>query len=273
MNIIFDRECLNYKERGHPESPERVKAAYDFLKQHFTILAPEPVTEEDLRLVHSARHIDKVKTGNFFDFDSPTYENIFHYASLSAGAAVKAREVQGFSIMRPPGHHSGKNYLGGFCYFNNLAVAVKKSGLKTLIVDFDAHHGNGTEDIFLGDPQVVYISLHRSGIFPGTGHGSRQNIFNFPLTRNTGDEKYLETLTSALQGVGDMEFEQLAVSAGFDGYSRDPLASLSLSTEVYGEIGRILGGLNLPTFSVLEGGYVVSDLGPNILSYLNGLKK
>lgn len=272
MNIIFSEECLKYRSAGHPESPERLQVAYSILKDKFNVISPVAVEESDLLLVHSARHIKSVRDEDFYDADSPAYDDIYYYATLSAGAAVKAQEVQGFSLMRPPGHHAGKNALGGFCYFNNLAIAVKKSGLKTLIVDFDGHHGNGTENIFLGDDQVVFISLHRKGIFPGSGNLSRDNIYNYPLSGGTGDEKWLATFENALEQVAGIEFEQLAISAGFDAHINDPLASLGLSTALYGQIGTRLAELNLPTFAVLEGGYIGTDLGQNILSFINGLK-
>lgn len=274
MDLIFSEECLNYKAKGHPESPERIKTAYEYLSKTFnyTIHSPEPAKERDLLHVHDSRLVEIIKSGRFYDPDSPNYENIYYYAALSAGGAIMAQEKQGFSLMRPPGHHAGKSFLGGFCYFNNLAVAVKKSGLKTLIVDFDAHHGNGTEDIFHGDDQVVFISLHRSGVFPGSGHYSSLNILNFPLEGYCGDKKYIKTLSEALDYVSDKNFEQLAVSAGFDGHEKDPLASLGLTTLAYEKIGSILARLNLPTFAVLEGGYIGKDLGKNIQSFIRGFK-
>jgi len=176
--------------------------------------------------------------------------------------------------MRPPGHHVGRDFLGGFCYFNNIAIAVKRSGKRTLILDIDAHHGNGTQDIFLGDPQVVYVSLHRSPLYPGTGLSSVQNCFNFPLPARCGDQVYLETLDRALdRALQDFQPEQVAISAGFDGYERDPLASLGLSIETYREIGARIAKLGLPVFAVLEGGYVPEALGPLIEALIRGLTR
>lgn len=272
MDLVFSENCLEYNALGHPESPARIKTAYDFLKDKFAFVAPDNVEEKDLLLAHDKELIHMVKSGNFTDLDSPTYENIYFYATLSVGGAIKAMKVNGMSLMRPPGHHAGKNYLGGFCYFNNIAIAVKKSGLKTLIVDFDGHHGNGTEDIFFGDEQVTFISIHRKGIFPGSGNNSSNNIFNYPLLTPCGDKKYLKTLETALSKISAQGYEQLAVSAGFDGHLKDPLASLGLSTSTYGRIGKMLSELNLPTFAVLEGGYVGEDLSQNILSFINGFK-
>ncbi|UMZ74082.1 histone deacetylase family protein [Natranaerofaba carboxydovora] len=274
MKIVYTEKTLDYGVIGHPDSPERVQKAHEYLKDLdiYEFVKPEPANEEDIKLVHTKDIFEKVKKGNFFDPDCPVYENLFEQALLSAGGAIKAQELQGFSLMRPPGHHAGEGAIGGFCYFNNLAIAVKKSGLKTLIVDFDGHHGNGTEDIFHGDENVYFLSLHRAIGFPGTGKKSRDNIINYPIG-NCDDDEYIELLKEGLSKVEDIEFEQIAVSAGFDAHERDPLASLGLSTEVYKEIGEIIAEYNLPTFAVLEGGYIGDDLGKNIDSFLKGLTK
>lgn len=272
MQLIFTEETLKYRSAGHPESPERIKLTYQYLKDYYETIAPHHATKEDLLTAHEPEFVENVKEGNFSNPDCPHYPNLWHFATLSVGGAITAQERNGFSLMRPPGHHAGANFLGGFCYFNNLAVATKKSNLKTLIVDIDGHHGNGTQDIFLGDDQVHYLSLHRSYGFPGTGHRSRKNVINCPLEVNCGNEKYLSTLESALKKVTGEKFEQLAISAGFDTHSRDPLASLGLTRTVYKKIGKMLNNLNLPTFAVLEGGYIGKDMGPNIRSFLQGIE-
>lgn len=182
--------------------------------------------------------------------------------------------------MRPPGHHAGVEgpALGarslGFCYFNNLAIAVEKSNKKTLIVDFDGHHGNGTQEIFQGNRRVHYISLHRKDIYPKTGNRSIDNIFNIPLDRSANEAKFLTKLRKALsKKTKNHYFDQLAVSAGFDTHKQD-LSSLNISLKGYKEIGKILAEFELPVFSVLEGGYMLGErpLGKRIDSYLTGLK-
>lgn len=274
MRIIYSERCLEFAEPGHPESPERVRRAAEYLRARgYDFLEPEPATEADLLLVHTPRLVASVRDRTFFDYDSPAYPGIYDYARLAVGGAILASQVGGLSLMRPPGHHAGRDFLGGFCYFNNLAVAVRKLGKRTLIVDIDGHHGNGTQDIFLGDPQVVYVSLHRSPLYPGTGLSSVGNCLNFPLSARCGDKVYLETLDEALHQALSRGFkpEQLALSLGLDGYCDDPLASLGLSTQAYREIGRRLAGLKLPAFAVLEGGYLPELLGPNIAAFLEGL--
>jgi acetoin utilization deacetylase AcuC-like enzyme len=271
MRIIYDKRCLEFSAPGHPESPERIRKAYEFLKDKYEFLQPSPAREPDLLRVHSREHIERVKNLQFYDPDCPRYPDIYDYARLAAGAALLAMQAQGFSLLRPPGHHAGRFRVAGFCYFNNIAVAVKASGKKTLILDIDGHHGDGTQEIFLGDDQVIFISLHSSPNYPGTGLRSERNCWNYPLSCPCGDETYLNTLERALNAIDARNIEQIAISAGFDTYERDPLASLGLSARCYREIGKRIAQFKLPTFAVLEGGYDAEHLGTNIHEFLQGL--
>ena len=267
--IIFSEKCLEYGS-WHIESPQRVRRAYEILKERgYEFITPEPAREEDLLKVHDPEYIELLKKGAIEDPDTPAYENIYEYARLSAGAAILAAKIQGFSLMRPPGHHAGKYgialgaYTKGFCYINNVAVAVKYLDRPTLILDIDGHHGNGTQEIFQGDLKVVYVSLHRHPHYPGTGYYSEANCLNFPLPADCGEEVYLKTLQEALKRVDMQKIEVIAVSAGFDAYAGD-LASLGLTDRAYREIGRMIAALNKPTFFVLEGGYKGENIGKAI---------
>ena len=267
--IIFSEKCLEYGS-WHIESPQRVRKAYEILKERgYEFITPEPAREEDLLKVHDPEYIELLKKGAIEDPDTPAYENIYEYARLSAGAAILAAKIQGFSLMRPPGHHAGKYgialgaYTKGFCYINNVAVAVKYLDRPTLILDIDGHHGNGTQEIFQGDLKVVYVSLHRHPHYPGTGYYSEANCLNFPLPADCGEEVYLKTLQEALKRVDMQKIEVIAVSAGFDAYAGD-LASLGLTDRAYREIGRMIAALNKPTFFVLEGGYKGENIGKAI---------
>lgn len=271
VKIVYSPECLKYSQPLRGESPERVEKAAEFLEKHYVFLEPKPASDEDLLQVHTEDLVNKVKTRTFTDLDCPKYERIYEYAKLAAGGAILAAEENAFSLMRPPGHHAGRNSLGGFCYFNNIAVAVRRLRKRTLIVDIDGHHGNGTEDIFFGDSKVAYISLHRHPLYPGTGGKSRENCLNIPLPESVGDEAYIRILEKVLGVVGPADFEIVGVSAGFDAYEKDPYASLGLSTDCYRRIGKVIGSLGLPVFAVLEGGYVAEDLGLNINKFLQGL--
>jgi acetoin utilization deacetylase AcuC-like enzyme len=264
--IVFSEKCLEYGS-WHIESPQRVREAYEILKERgYEFITPEPAREGDLLKVHDQEYIELLKRGAIEDPDTPAYENIYEYARLSAGAAILAAEIQGFSLMRPPGHHAGRYgialgaYTKGFCYINNIAVAVKHLDKPTLILDIDGHHGNGTQEIFHGDPKVVYVSLHRHPHYPGTGAYSEANCLNFPLPADCGEAVYLKTLEEALRKVDMQKIEVIAVSAGFDAYAGD-LASLGLTEKTYKRIGEILASFEKPTFFVLEGGYVGENIG------------
>jgi acetoin utilization deacetylase AcuC-like enzyme len=273
MEIIFSPRCLEYNAPGHPESPARVRMLADYLARlNFAFREPEPARDEEIRAVHTQDLLLRVRTGDFYDPDCPVYPNLEFHARLAVGGALLAQKVRGFSILRPPGHHAGPNFLGGFCYFNNIAVAVRLSEKKTLVVDIDGHHGNGTEAIFLGDPKVTYVSLHRMYNYPGTGHRSYANAINVPLPPRCGRERYVEALEGALARAGK-DHEQLGISVGFDTYKDDPLASLGLEVSDYYDIGYVLGSLRLPTFAVLEGGYVPEIMGPAAAAFVRGLEE
>ncbi len=281
MKIVFSPKCLEYHAIGHPESPERVASAYELLRRKYEFAKPRDARENDLLLVHSKELVMQVKKGRFFDVDTPALPNIYSYAKISVGGAIKASQLAlkhdyAFSLMRPPGHHAGKNFLGGFCYFNNIAVAVAKliqegKVARIGIVDIDAHHGNGTQDIFMHNDSVLYVSLHQAGIFPLSGMKHEANCKNFPLQPNTSERVYLKILDKALKHIVAFRPEMIAVSAGFDAYKKDPLTSLALEIESYEKIGKKLGALGLPLFAVLEGGYS-HELCKCIHAFMRGLE-
>jgi acetoin utilization deacetylase AcuC-like enzyme len=273
--IIFSEKCLGYGT-WQVEGPQRVKVAHEILKKKgYDFLEPTSASEEDLLKVHEAEYIWNLKKGLVEDSDTPAYDNIYEYARLSAGGAILAAKINGFSIMRPPGHHAGRNgtalgvYTRGFCYVNNIAIAVKALNKQALILDVDGHHGNGTQEIFQGDEKVVYVSLHRFPHYPGTGAYSEGNCLNFPLPADCGEQRYLETLDQALGMVDVGRFEVVAVSVGFDTYRGD-LASLGLTENSYRKIGERIASLKKPTFFILEGGYVGEKNGNGIDQLLRG---
>ena len=277
MRVVFSEKCLEYGSPYHPESPARVRLAYEYLRDRYEFVEAEPAGEDDLLLVHERDYVEMIKRGAFHDPDTPAYEGIYDYARLSAGGAIVAAREKAFSLMRPPGHHAGRRgpALGaltlGFCYFNNIAIAVRKLGKKAIIVDIDTHHGNGTQEIFQGRGDVIYISLHTRGIYPGTGYRSEGNCFNYPLPPGTDDRLYLKTLRKALSAVDPSQFEVVAVSAGFDTLEGD-LGGMRLTVGCYREIGELIASLGLPVFAVLEGGYT-RRLGECIDNFIRGLEE
>ncbi|MGZ4851192.1 MAG: histone deacetylase family protein [Candidatus Bathyarchaeia archaeon] len=276
--VVYSEKSLGYGT-WHIEGPQRVKAAAEILKtKGYEFLEPKPASEENILAVHDADYLWNLKKGLVEDPDTPAYNKIYEYATLSAGGAILASEIGGFSLMRPPGHHAGRSGVAlgaatrGFCYLNNIAIAVKKLGKKTLILDIDGHHGNGTQEIFQGDEKVVYVSLHQSPNYPGTGHFSEGNCINFALPSDCGGQRYLETLDKALRAVDLSRVEVVAVSCGFDTHLGD-LATLSLVEHDYLEIGKRVAFLKKPAFFVLEGGYVGERVGLDIDSFLRGYEE
>lgn len=273
--IVYSEKCLGYGT-WHIEGPQRVKGAHDILESKGReFVEPSPADDWELLGIHDADYLFNVKKGLVEDSDTPAYNNIYEFARLSAGSALLASKINGFSLMRPPGHHVGRNgaalgaYTRGFCYLNNIAIAVKESGKHTLILDIDGHHGNGTQEIFQGDPKVTYVSLHQSPNYPGTGNFTEGNCINFALPGDLGGKRYLETLDKALSMVDLAKFEAVAVSAGFDTHQGD-LATLGLVEQDYFEIGKKVAQLKKPAFFVLEGGYVGEKVGLDIDSLLRG---
>ena len=188
-----------------------------------------------------------------------------------------------FSLMRPPGHHTGRNgkTLGapssGFCYFNNIAIATKMAlnfVKKVVIIDIDCHFGNGTQDIFLGNSKVLYVSLHLSDFYPGGGEKSEKNCINFPLPFGVDEKTYFEKFNLALKEVKKFNPDLIAVSAGFDGHKNDPLTmgGLGLNEKSYRKIGELINNLKKPIFAVLEGGYGI-ELPDSVHEFLIGFSK
>jgi len=280
MKIVYSENCLKYEAMGHPESPRRVYSSFRFLKEKgFEFVEPRLCSKEDLILVHEKELVEKVKNSSFYDLDTPNLPRIYYYAKLAAGSAIKAMEIaleneKAFSLMRPPGHHAGRNFLGGFCYFNNMAIASRKAldfVDKITIVDIDCHHGNGTQDIFLGNPRILYVSLHRHPFYPGTGSVSEDNCLNYPLGKTTGEKEYILTLGKALEEVKKYNPDLIGISAGFDTYKHDPIGGLGLRRKTYFKIGKMIKELKKPTFAVLEGGYS-RQLPECIYQFLIGMK-
>lgn len=264
--VIFSPRCLEFDSPGHPESPERVGRTHELLLQKgYQFVEPSPCTEEDLLLVHSPQLVKSVRENDFFDWDTPNIPHIYEYAALSVGASIEAMNLsftagRTFSLMRPPGHHATRDRVGGFCYFNNIAVAVARALElcdKVAVIDFDGHHGNGTQAIFLGNEKVLYVSWHQIHIYPGTGYESQLNCLNYPLTPGADHTTFMRFFEKGLKEVEKAHPDLIAVSAGFDSYTGDPLTMLRFEKKTYLEIGAKINSLNVPSFAILEGGYGV----------------
>ncbi len=275
--IVYSDKCLGYGT-WHVEGPQRVKVAKDILfDRGYEFVEPKPATEDQIMSVHDPEYLWNLKKGLVEDTDTPAYDKIFEYARLSVGGAILASKINGFSLTRPPGHHVGRYgaalgvYTRGFCYLNNIAIAVKELNKPTLILDIDGHHGNGTQEVFQGDPKVSYVSVHQSPNYPGTGALTEGNCINYGLPSDCGEDVYLSTLDEALGMVDLGEFEVLAVSVGCDTHLGD-LASLALTEKSFYQIGQRIAKLGKSTFFVFEGGYMGEKNGADIDNLLRGFE-
>ena len=198
----------------------------------------------------------------------------------AVGSALNAMKLArkgeaAFSLIRPPGHHATQNHAMGFCYFNSIAIAALEAladGVKRVaVLDFDVHHGNGTEAVLVDKPNVAFCSIHQHPCYPGTGtEDVGKNCFNFPVAPRTPRDAYRKVLTKALERVKEFKPELIGVSAGFDCYARDPLAQETLEAEDFYWLGESLRKSSIPFLSALEGGYS-SDLPELIFAYLKGV--
>jgi len=286
VKIITDERCTGYARPGHPERPERVAKTIARLQSQtelpITWAAPgETVPDEIILRAHTPAVLARLAVPEDFDEDTPFHENIGALARTSVAASLDALRAARngetvFSLMRPPGHHALRAKSMGFCYLNNIAIAALEAtatGAKRVAVfDFDIHHGNGTEDILLNQPGLEFFSVHQHPAYPDTGAENRgRNCFNYPVGAGTPRMTYRAKLAHALDDLRVFRPDLVAVSAGFDAYLRDPLADGSLLPEDFYWLGQTLRALNVPLFSLLEGGYS-KDLPELVLAYLKGVE-
>ena len=276
---------------GHPEQIARVSVITDNFKKldNKNILWKKPsiITDDIIKDTHSTDYIDLVKNSfpdkGFSSLDGDTIispgskEATFDAAGsiISAIDGVQNKEFKNaFCNVRPPGHHCNQNKAAGFCILNNVAIGAKYlinkyKYHKVAIIDFDVHHGNGTQDIFYENEKVLFISTHQYPYYPGTGSekekGKFNNIFNIPLPAGTNSEEYLSAFEFALKRLREFRPEFVLISAGFDSHINDPLAQFKLQTEDFYIITkRILETskkfCNGKFVSILEGGYDLQAL-------------
>ena len=289
--IVKDRRYLDHEMGpGHPESPERLRVIYEMLEKDtafssYPVIAPRPATATEVELIHTKAYHDSIRrtAGRervFLDADTSTSPKSYETALLAVGGTIRAAEMimekkldNAFALIRPPGHHAEADAARGFCIFNNIAIAaqslVRRFGLKRiLIVDYDLHHGNGTQHSFEERADVLYFSTHQFPHYPGTGYWAETGkgrgagyTVNVPLSPGKSDRDFLYIFRRLLAPIARaFEPEFILVSVGYDIYAGDPLGGMeltidgfgALAAEIQGLAGSLSGGRVL---YVLEGGY------------------
>ena len=306
--VVFTPKYLDHKTGlGHPESPARLRVIMRKLNKsglletgRCSLVEPEPASVEDVKLAHESDYIQLVQRvcasgGGLLDLgDTIVSSESFEVALLAVGGAMKAVDLvmggkfrNAFALVRPPGHHAGPYYALGFCIFNNTATAaahlLRSFNLdRVLVLDIDAHHGNGTQEIFYDSDKVLYVSLHQDPIeFPGTGFvdevGEGEGLgytVNIPFPFRINDQIYFRAFNQIVVPIIQQYKPQfILVSTGFDNHYTDPVASLSLSTLSYVKIfGKVLELASKfcagKLVAILEGGYSLRFLGRMAVSVI-----
>jgi acetoin utilization deacetylase AcuC-like enzyme len=262
----------------HAESPERLKRLLESLSGY---VESGPADRGAIERAHSpeyVRAIEAIDSDSWLDPDTYASETTWEAAELAAGCAIRAVEQEGFALARPPGHHALAERAMGFCIFNNVAVATRHAQFelgveRVAIVDFDVHHGNGTEAIFRADPSVLFVSLHQWPFYPGTGGPgtSDEHTLNLPLPAGSGDTEYSRAFRDAVEpAIHAFDPELVLVSAGFDAHADDPLGAMKVTAAGFRELARRCAALGPKTAAVLEGGYNLDTLPGLVEAALEG---
>ncbi len=295
---------LAHETGPHPEQPARIPAILGELERRgwlgYERLQSPPAALSSLRAVHPERHIEMVQRaaergGGQIDADTVVSRGSFVAASHAAGGAVAlvdrlldAAAPTGFSVHRPPGHHAEPTRAMGFCLFNSIAVAARhavdvRGCERVMIVDWDVHHGNGTNDVFHADRQVLFVSIHQSPLYPGTGPardvGSGPGAgftVNLPVPPGSGDSEFVSLVRDvAVPLAREFSPQLLLISAGFDAHEEDPLADCRVTDAGFGTMAASLrdvgAQLGAPVGAVLEGGYALDALGRGVATTMQEL--
>ena len=248
------------------------------LHERFPFAECAPATDDDVLRCHTHELVELVRdTRGWIDADTICSDTTYEAALLAAGAAIEAVRRGGFALARPPGHHAERDRAMGFCLFDNVAIAARwaqaELGLERVaIVDWDVHHGNGTQDVVSGDGSILFVSLHQWPLYPGTGGPDEQahNLVNLPLSAGTGDSGYFAAWETVTRAVTRFEPDLLLVSAGFDAHVDDPLADMELTAGGFRELASRARSLAPRVAAVLEGGYNLRTLPDLVEAALEG---
>ncbi len=279
MILYHDPSCTDYGSPLRPEQPARITRSVAHLKSthpdwewRLPVIAEEAV----LLSAHTPALLARIQHPPDIDDDTPILPGIYNHARRAVDAALAATDAalagqRAFALMRPPGHHCTRNQAMGFCYLNQIAIAALRAaadGRRVAVWDFDAHHGNGTEDILEGRPGLFFTSVHQFPGYPGTGTRSSANCKNYPVAPHAARADHLAALARSWEAVLAFQPDLVLVSAGFDAFVGDPITAMTLELADFAELGRWLNQSALPAAGVLEGGYS-SDLPQLIDAFLS----
>ena len=299
VGYVYDPVYLKHDTGQHVEVAARLEAIIAYLektglKEQLTPIKPRPATIDEIALVHQRDYIKEIektalKGGGWLDPDTVMSAGSYEAALYAAGGLIRAVEsvmggevASAFALVRPPGHHATSRHGKGFCLFNNIAIATnyaldKYKLERLLIIDFDVHHGNGTQDTFYDNPRVMYISAHEYPFYPGTGHinetgrGDAEGTnVNIPLPAGCGDTEYIKAFEQVIVPLARRFNPQLIlVSAGYDNHWADPLAMMQVSVSGFGQMAGIIKGLADELCGgrlafTLEGGYNLDALAASV---------
>jgi len=295
--LLTNPEQIGHRAEGHPERPERIGAILEAIKASDLELAPEvapAAPDSAITRVHDSRYVAMLDRtadagGGYLDPDTYITPLSMRAARTAAGAVVEGvqRVLDGkvkhaVAIVRPPGHHAEHAQAMGFCLINNLAVglmAARAKGIRRIgVLDFDVHHGNGTQHSFENDAEVFYASTHQYPYYPGTGsageRGAHGNVLNVPLASGSGDAQFLGAWEKKIgPALAAFRPDLLLLSAGFDAHKDDPLAGLEVTTDAYRTLAELIKGWAVEhtggrTVWALEGGYNLRALGESVVACL-----
>ena len=306
--FLFHEDCLkHFTGTGHPERPERLQNLITYLRKTELLsdlveIAATPGETDWVKQIHPNSYIDFVQNSckeelTYLGADTVVCSDSFHVAILAVGGAVNVCNVvingeidNAFCAIRPPGHHAERSKAMGFCLFNNVAITARYLQTqhqleKVCIIDWDVHHGNGTQNAFYEDPSIFYISIHQHPLYPGTGMAQEKGrgagegtTLNFPSPPGFGNNEYLDIFEKKIvPEVRNFKPDFILISAGFDAHRDDPLANMMVTEEGFGRMTEIVKALAKECcqgrlVSLLEGGYNLNALARSIESHLINLK-